>query len=467
MTRPEQDGAHLLAPLRTAGPESPSGVDVRRALRVGRRRARIRHAAIGAGGTGAVVAAVASVGVFLHVLAPSDPRPAAPGEDGFDVLHRAFRVGSAGGFTPDTYETGRYRQRIVLRAADPRDDTGTDAVVVMYAKGRTPQSAGAPGRPSGRPALPVDGHRALLLTAPVIRPGATELAWEWRPGAWGFVSLKGPGADVGRAEKVALSVRTGANDAVTRPVTVPAHALGAHDRLVGVVSSIGPARFGRVLVLRFAADDAAADTTTRIDVGVRLPVPERHATATIGGRPAVVSGRRSSSWTAAASPSRPVTPPRWRGSAAARDCATWPRRCASRPSRPGRPSPMPGVAQAGRRRPHPRPRRRHVDGHAVHRPDRHRDGDSGSGASPSVAHSGLTKRHAPDSPTASLPGTDARPPALGRDRRTSDARAPRRSPARDRRSTTRPRRHDRASSDPGLRDPPRPGRRLNPPALAT
>ncbi|GAB3968355.1 hypothetical protein GCM10029978_037630 [Actinoallomurus acanthiterrae] len=290
MTRPEQDGAHLLAPLRTAGPEAPPGVDVRRALRGGRRRARIRHAAIGAGATSAVVAAVASVGVFIQVLAPTDPRPAAPGRDGFDVLHRAFRVGSAGGFTPDTYETGRYRQRIVLRAANPGDGTGTDAVVVMYAKGRTPQGAGVAWRPSGRQATPVDGHRALLLTDPVIRPDATELAWEWRPGAWGFVSLKGPGADADRAEKVALSVRAGANDAVTRPVTVPAHALGAQDRLVGVVTSIGPARFGRVLMLRFAADDAAADTTTRIDVGVRYSAVERRVTtATIGGRPAAVS----------------------------------------------------------------------------------------------------------------------------------------------------------------------------------
>ncbi|GAA4638778.1 hypothetical protein GCM10023196_097860 [Actinoallomurus vinaceus] len=289
MEQQEQDGAHLLAPLRSVTPDGPPGVDLGKALRTGRRHARIRHTTVRAGGTVAVVAAVAALGLLVRVLAPSHPGPAAPARDEFDVLHRAFRVGSAGGLTPDTYETGRYRQRIVLRAADPNGGTGVDAVVVMYAKGRSPDGRGASWRPAGRPADPIDGRRAILLTSPVIRSGATELAWEWRPGAWGFVSLKGAGADVSHAEKVALSVRYGANDPVAQPIAVPARALKSWNRLVGVVSSVGPARFGRVLLLRYAADDAAADTTARIDVGVRLPTPSTDATMSIDGKPAAMS----------------------------------------------------------------------------------------------------------------------------------------------------------------------------------
>ncbi|MGI5162885.1 hypothetical protein ACQEU3_00805 [Spirillospora sp. CA-253888] len=128
------------------------------------------------------------------------------GSERFAPSRPAFRVGSAGGFTPASYQASPGVQRVLLRPEDPKGPLrGTDGVVEMYPAGDLPP--GSAGKaPAGRAAPDVHDRPARWLDAPVVRPGAVELAWEWKPGAWGFVSLKGPGADRARTHLVALGV---------------------------------------------------------------------------------------------------------------------------------------------------------------------------------------------------------------------------------------------------------------------
>ncbi|WP_218005224.1 hypothetical protein, partial [Actinomadura macra] len=152
----------------------------------------------------AVAAVVVAAALAGRSGGAPEPRPAAPAGY-FDPQRRAFTVGSAGGFAPESYRPGRDVQRIMLRVEHPGGALRADGVVEMYPAGALPPGSG--GRtPAGRPAPDVHGHRAYVLATPVLRAGAVELAWEWRPGAWGFVSLRGPGANETRAQRVAQSV---------------------------------------------------------------------------------------------------------------------------------------------------------------------------------------------------------------------------------------------------------------------
>ncbi|MGW0517143.1 hypothetical protein [Crossiella sp. NPDC003009] len=198
----------LLAPLREAGPRTPSTVDVPSAIRAGTRRRRLRQVA------GAGVAAALTV--LIALLAPSlvsglsTVEPARPAVT-FDPLRKSFRVGSAGGFTPVSYETGRDRQRITLVRAD---GGGGPATVTM--------AGGGPG-PAGEAAPPVHGRRAVWQ--------GTGVAWEWTDGAWG--SVEGAG-DREQAHRIAQSVESGANDLVMVPFKQV-----QPDPLLGVLSPYG------------------------------------------------------------------------------------------------------------------------------------------------------------------------------------------------------------------------------------
>ncbi|MFP3967969.1 hypothetical protein SMC26_37115, partial [Actinomadura fulvescens] len=136
----------------------------------------------------------------------ADPGPARPAGERFDDRRQEFRVGSGGGFAPASYEPGALVQRIVLRpefADGPL--RGADGFVLMYPKGRLPDGlAGA--EPRGPAVEAVHGRPAVRLDPPLLRPGAIELAWEWKPGAWGFVSVRGAGVTMDRARHVAESV---------------------------------------------------------------------------------------------------------------------------------------------------------------------------------------------------------------------------------------------------------------------
>ncbi|WP_067831161.1 hypothetical protein [Actinomadura kijaniata] len=201
MDEQEREGARLLGGLRGFEPPAAGGDLAGRAVRAGRRGAR-RRRALGAAASAAAISGVAVVSVLAgrEMLAPS-PEPAA---GRFTEGRQEFLVGRAGGFAPIAYDAGADVQRITLRPERPNTSPRADALVEMYPKGALPAGLDAP--PSGSAAPDVHGRPARWLASPVLRTGAVEMAWEWRPGAWGFVSLKGAGAERERARLVALSV---------------------------------------------------------------------------------------------------------------------------------------------------------------------------------------------------------------------------------------------------------------------
>ncbi|RJL33242.1 hypothetical protein [Bailinhaonella thermotolerans] len=284
---PVERDARLLDPLRGDEPHGPGRVDLARAIRAGRRRRRTRRAATIAAAAAATLAVFVPTTILAH-LARSPAEPAAPlstpaarlQEGGFDVMTRAFVVGSAGGFTPDRYETGRHRQVIELRSADPARRAG--AVITMYAPGRYP----APPRTD--PAPSVGDRPAYWL------PGGTGavIAWEWAPGAWGTVALTGPGVtDRAVAQRVAQSVLPQASRPVAVPFTVGPGVLGGRYRVVGVSGSYPgqgvPERTSLVYGTRDPSGPSA--DADRVEVGVLRPRPAATPGARIGGVPAAVS----------------------------------------------------------------------------------------------------------------------------------------------------------------------------------
>jgi hypothetical protein len=229
MESTERDGLRLLAPLRDSEAPAPSTVDVGRAVRAGARRVRVRQAMTAA--VAAVVTGLAVVAVPAIVNRPQVVEPARPAAE-LSVLRQQFTVGSAGGFTPASYETGRYRHRVVLGPAHP-DGSGW-ASVSMYARGHLPG-----WNPGGERAADVNGRKAFWMPAPATeRATGTEIAWEWSDGAWGFAfvnSVAGDARDV--AHRVAESVAGGADVPVAVPFTVPAPA--GPVRLLGVITPFG------------------------------------------------------------------------------------------------------------------------------------------------------------------------------------------------------------------------------------
>ncbi|MEV0620555.1 hypothetical protein AB0I81_45035 [Nonomuraea sp. NPDC050404] len=255
--------SELLQPLRDAGPGAGGGVDVGRAVRAGRRRVRTRRAAAVAASVAATLAIVVPSALWPRTEPPVTPAaPVTADPRAFEVSTPAFVVGSAGGFTPDTYETGRYQQVITLRSADPaRRDT---AVITMYAPGRL--------QPGGDPLPPVNGRRARSTSGGV--------AWEWAPGAWGTVTLREPDRD--KAHRVAQSVLARPGRPVTVPFTVDQRAIGPGRGLVGVVTSYADTG----VAVKYAAGDLTGD---RVEVGLRPSRPSTPPNAELDGTPAVIT----------------------------------------------------------------------------------------------------------------------------------------------------------------------------------
>lgn len=243
MDQTDYDGVQLLAPLRETS-LAPSAVDVHRAVHEGRRRTRNRRI-VGAATLVLILAAIPSIAGALTQGPAVDAGGPAPAE--FGVLQQAFTVGSAGGYTPLTYETGRYRQRVqlVLASLPYRQ---AKATVTMYPRGPLYRE-GAPfaaWKPTGERAPDVNGHRAYWLGEPVtvhpVPPNSTELAWEWADHAWAFALVEGTGdAARDKAHRVAQSVAPATTDIqATLPFSV-AEAAVDPDQLMGAVVPYGPA----------------------------------------------------------------------------------------------------------------------------------------------------------------------------------------------------------------------------------
>lgn len=281
----ETDGRRLLASLRGLEPDTDSAVDVSRAVRSGRRQVRLRHSVLPAAGGLAVVVLIATLALVIQQA--RTPQQPAAGTGSFSIAQQAFGVGSAGGLTPLTYETGRYRQRIELGPADGSQLSGITAVVTMYARGVLPYRNGAVSSPTGEAADPVAGRLTYWLTPDNANP--VELAWQYAPDAWGVVTVTGNGASRDRAYKVALSVTTGGHETFTAPVVVPASALGDGYRVVGIRGSIGPkVRSSRFIEVLYGRDDAPQPPgggTGWIAAGLTKPAPSGTGTGQVAGRP--------------------------------------------------------------------------------------------------------------------------------------------------------------------------------------
>lgn len=253
-------------------PLPPSGVDVARAVRTGRRQRRMRTA--GAAGAlalllvgGAAVpawltggAGSAQVGSTLEAtlgpLPPPCPSPsptAAPSvpADGsapasFDVLRHWVDVTEVTRPQADTdadlhvedFTTARFWQRVSLldRAERFRVE------VAVFAGGGKPMF-GAPGdfpgvvdADEGEPAGRVGGRPAWWLPGRqgMYQYDAARLAWQWADGGWAFVSAadtaqqpdRQPSAEAmavlrATAQRVAAALTIGRGTAVTTPFTVP------------------------------------------------------------------------------------------------------------------------------------------------------------------------------------------------------------------------------------------------------
>jgi hypothetical protein len=265
----ENEGTNLLAPLRGAEPAGPPAVDIAKARVAGRRQSRRRVIAGMAAAASLVV--VAAVGVPALINNAPDATTPAGQTFGLDVLKRIANVGSAGGFTPDTYETRRDRQIIRLKRAG--GGQGTATVEVM-----PPVKAPYP------PAYPNLGDRTDDVNgreAYWIEPGPV-LAWSWTKEAWATVSWENvPEPDVKvLIHRVAQSVKPAES-----PVTVPFR-ISLEDGLTlesVQVSTSSPV--SSVVLSRFSPDGVYQSITA----GLMPAEPGLSANDQVSGHPAYTS----------------------------------------------------------------------------------------------------------------------------------------------------------------------------------
>ncbi|MBB5958064.1 hypothetical protein FHS29_004672 [Saccharothrix tamanrassetensis] len=268
--------SELLEPLRGVEPGAGGGVDVARAIRDGRRRRRNGRAL-------SLVAAVAMV-FGAAVVGPAVLRGLSPGpaaSAAFDPLRVVAQVGSAGGFTPVEYRTGRHRQEVVLGLEDDRA-AGERGIVLIHAAGWFPGQDGPEWRPDGDRAPDVGGRAAWWR-------GDSELVWEWAEHSWAVVRVAGGFPDLrDRAHRVAQSVDTSRSLPVTVPLTVEAAAVTPPMRLAGVHV---PLRQGNVIGSLVFADDDAAEAASLVVSLHTDGVPGRDVPADrqVAGRPATAS----------------------------------------------------------------------------------------------------------------------------------------------------------------------------------
>ncbi|WP_433273737.1 hypothetical protein ACQPZF_19855 [Actinosynnema sp. CS-041913] len=270
--------SQLLEPLRTVEPGAGPGVDIARAIRDGRRRRR----------TGTALNVVAAVGLVIcaAVVSPALLRglTTEPAAAAFDPLRQVALVGSAGGFTPLAYQTGRHRQEVTLGEADA-PAAGPRGTVAIYAAGRLPGQGGGGWQPAVDRAPDVHGRAAWWR-------GDAELVWEWSDRAWAVVRLTGGSADLrDRVHRVAQSVDTGHSRPVTVPLTVAPAAVTPPMRLLGVRVPVRPD--GELAALVFADGDTAEAATLTVSLRTDgVPGRDLPADTLVAGRPGTVEGDR-------------------------------------------------------------------------------------------------------------------------------------------------------------------------------
>lgn len=265
-------------------PLPPSGVDVGRAVRTGRRQRRVRAAGV-AGALALVLAGGAAVPAWFAgggvpqvgaspeaTLGPPpppcpSPSPATPpavtkngtAPAAFDIMRRWIDLdrleksrGDAGSGKSATdfmhlrdYTTARYWQRITLVTEGdgvPADLAQLQVQIMVFARDGKPVFGPPGGFPApvdvnqGEPAEPIGGRPARWLPGRqgMYQWDAARLGWQWADGAWAFVAVA-DGAQRDEREpsaaamaalretawRVADLLTIRAGKAVTMPFTVP------------------------------------------------------------------------------------------------------------------------------------------------------------------------------------------------------------------------------------------------------
>ncbi|MEU8000988.1 hypothetical protein AB0B66_07490 [Catellatospora sp. NPDC049111] len=248
-------------------PLPPSGVDVARAVRTGRRQRRMRSAGL-AGALALLLAGGAAVpfwfsaangpanlgaspGVTLGPPPPpcpspepspsvsTSPRPAGTAPAEFDVLRHWVDVSGVSGLSPQLFRTARYWQSVLMYDAAER----FTVEVTVYAAGGKPvfgnhdatefepvdlTGAESAGQVGGRPASWLPGRQGMYGR------DAARLGWQWAEGGWAFVAAADGAQESGRqpsaeamaalrvmAAQAAEQLVIGRGTAVTMPFTVP------------------------------------------------------------------------------------------------------------------------------------------------------------------------------------------------------------------------------------------------------
>ncbi|WP_155372746.1 hypothetical protein [Catellatospora vulcania] len=324
-------------------PLPPSGVDVARAVRTGRRQRRVR-AAGAAGALALLLAGSAAVPAWFTAangpanlgaspavtLGPppppcptpeptpsvsTSPRPAGTAPVEFDVMRHWVDVSGVSGMHVQDFSTARYWQSVTLYDAAERF---TVEVIVFAAGGKPVFSSAAAddfapvdltgaesaGQVGGRPASWLPGGQG------VVGRDAARLGWQWADGGWAFVaaadSRQEPGSPpTGEAMAVLRAIAAqaagqlviGRGTAVTMPFTVPG--VPECSRLTGTTVYRGTHANGTPFVrpgLVFSRADNTDPllfppdvTTTVIADSVATPADKPgQANEQVDGRPAVV-----------------------------------------------------------------------------------------------------------------------------------------------------------------------------------
>ncbi|MFS8104848.1 hypothetical protein LFM09_47880 [Lentzea alba] len=145
---------------------------------------------------------LAAIGCVLTVLAVVLHPAERPPRGTFDPLVRTISAGSAGGFRPETYITGRYKQSIMLT---PERNGDQSASVAVHAKNTI-------GVLPGEKMPDVNGRRALWT--------GDYLSVEWEPDAWAFIDVQGFPDDRSRAVAIAANLRFDEHLPIEVPYTV-------------------------------------------------------------------------------------------------------------------------------------------------------------------------------------------------------------------------------------------------------
>ncbi|TDU90255.1 hypothetical protein EV138_3840 [Kribbella voronezhensis] len=303
----EEDYTGLLQALREDNAPDTDGISIDRAIQDGRRTVRRRRVAGGAAVI-AVIAAVSTAPLLLNGIGnPDDGVAVAPSPGSvqfFGVWSQAFEAGSAGGFTPYRYKTGRYWQDIALRPVTAGLGKEAWAGVTMLAQGIEPGTSDNSWAEKS-PIANIEGRPAFLLDQ---AKAGVRIAWQYADNSWGIVTVTGSSAaQVDRARQIAESVHRGAGRPVTVPFTVSRAAIGSELEVTSVSAPIGtgtpdatPTEYllgldvgagtesGSVIESVGSGPVPPAERQPQLTVGITTPPPAFTPTTTVNGRPAEV-----------------------------------------------------------------------------------------------------------------------------------------------------------------------------------